>query len=711
MLLLLAGFGRAGDKGVFGDVEITLLAESTLTGSHGYTEYPYLIKNLSTERGHKVTLTLPAHGFGDRMDSLRSISRTVEVGPGATATVSLLQPFYPPVAGNNLHVQVDGRNYDTPLRVSILRSRWGAYAGGFMPSPTPSAAFGAAGGAELLVLLSPNIGGDFADIASGDRTRRLTATVGGAAGGPGGPAVIIPPVLRKGAAAGGAAPPAPAPPKPAVILDPDKDYTPTGRQQMYRIDLPLNLWNTNWLAYSRYDGVVVTGEELAAAPPGVQAALAQYVETGGALLILGKPPVLPSTWSRRRSVRENVTEHEAGFGYCLVCADTNFNSWPVPRWHYLANKWRETANPWQNLLTAIDANHQFPVVADVGIPVRGLLVLMLVFTIAIGPINLWLLGRQDRRMWMLWTVPAISLVTCLLVFGYMLIAEGWEGHLRSEGVTLLDETTHRATTFGWTAFYAPLTPGDGLHFSPETELMWQKFEGLYSYGGRGSSTSCTMDWTADQHLASGWISARVPTHFKLRKSESRRERLGLMRGKEGSLLALNALGANVEKLWLADEKGQVYLAEGIPAGSQVALTVQKDMGKVEKAATPVRTLLGSTLWLSTDAVVSSAPSPAVAPFVVSKAPVAIKTGPGEFVVSKAPVAIKTGLGGPGVPVTPAPPAGSANPAKAPLRFLAPLCYVAVLDGAPFIEDGLRNATDHKCHSIVIGLLREPDDAN
>src|SRR5262249_22076700 len=148
---------------------------------------------------------------------------------------------------------------------------------------------------------------------------------------------------------------------------------------------------------------------------------------------------------------------------------------------------------------------------DVGVPVRGLFVLMVLFCIGIGPVNLWLLGRKDRRIWMLWTVPVLSLLTCLAVFGYMLISEGWHGHLRTEAVTLLDETTHRATSFGWTAFYAPLTPGDGLHFSSDTEVMWLKGQDLlrgpygYSRTPDVSSSSCTLDWSQDQHLASGWI--------------------------------------------------------------------------------------------------------------------------------------------------------------------------------------------------------------
>src|SRR5438034_7340094 len=81
-----------------------------------------------------------------------------------------------------------------------------------------------------------------------------------------------------------------------------------------------------------------------------------------------------------------------------------------------------------------------------------------------------ILNRHNRRIWMLWTVPVVSFFTCVLVFGFMVVTEGWQGHVVLASVTLLDEVEKRATTMGRTAFYSPLTPGDGLRFSPETEV-------------------------------------------------------------------------------------------------------------------------------------------------------------------------------------------------------------------------------------------------
>ena len=94
---------------------------------------------------------------------------------------------------------------------------------------------------------------------------------------------------------------------------------------------------------------------------------------------------------------------------------------------------------------------------------------MLAFVVIIGPVNIIYLNRLKRRTWMLWTIPAISFFTTLLVFAYSLLREGITPDIRIAGLTVLDQVSHHAATFGGTAFYCPLTPSGGLNFDFETE--------------------------------------------------------------------------------------------------------------------------------------------------------------------------------------------------------------------------------------------------
>src|SRR5262249_26019611 len=153
---------------------------------------------------------------------------------------------------------------------------------------------------------------------------------------------------------------------------------------------------------------------------------------------------------------------------------------------------------------------------------------------------------------------------------YMVFSEGWQGHSRVVGFTVLDETEKRATTIGRTSFYSPLSPSDGLHFDLETEVTAMGTQATnYGRGHREQSTlgSCEVHWDGDQHFRRGWVPARVPAHFQLRKSKAEIKRVIVVR--EGdSLVLTNALGVPIRRIMLADEKGQVYQAKEIAEGAK-----------------------------------------------------------------------------------------------------------------------------------------------
>src|SRR5262249_9654184 len=251
------------------------------------------------------------------------------------------------------------------------------------------------------------------------------------------------------------------------------------------------------------------------------------------------------------------------------------------------------------------------------------------------------------------TTPAVSLLTIFAVFGYMIVSEGWHGHLRTETLTLLDENAHHAVTIGRTGFYSPLTPGGGLHFSPETELLAQTGsveEASYYRGpgkphGGGSGSSCSPDSTQEQHPSPGCINARIPAHFTARKCETRRERVTIAKNKDGLLTVVNGLGADMRSFEYADEKGRLHRTTGgVPSGGQGVLTPTGESVAPETAETAWRRLYTSD-WSQS-----------------------IRTLPGK---TKA--------------------------------FLRPRTYLAVLDDAPFLEDGLPSTKNRKCTSVVLGL--------
>lgn len=634
--VLLCGSMAQAAKSVYGDVEIATESDPRGQPTHGYTEYRFQVYNKGKDRARRVTLTFPADTIGRRTGSggIRGISRTVEVGPDSLAIVSLFQPAAPDVLGVNVEVAIDGRRMEDKLGLNPVSGMGG---GGYFVAGRRRYSMGmyggGRGGSEQLVLYSQRIPEAFFQRAGG-------AVIGGGAG-MGGP---------------GAMAPAPAPLPGGIGVKMAAGAAPVMQAlegQLLKADMPVSLWSSRWLAYSRYDGIVVTREDLEELERGtpdtkaVLQALWQYVETGGTMVVLGPgQPTIPAAWSKATEREEGLNIHRAGFGVCIVAPDRDPTRWTFDRWAKVASAVTGSGMPWRSQRGLLELNQGFAVVDDLGIPVRGLFALMILFGLAIGPANLIILSKKNKRIWLLWTVPALSATFCLAVMGYMIVAEGWTGHVRVAGLTLLDETEKRATTIGKTAFYSPMTPGDGLHFSEDTEVQVQGNE----HPAYSSYTS--IDWTTDQHLTRGWVTARVPAHFTMRKSELRRERLTVRKDADGGVSMLNALGVDIRKLSVADAQGVVYSTGPIPAGGSAKL--EKAGGKA--AGSPLET------WRR------------------------LYTGGSDWALG-----IEKATG---------------SAVSAGRDLLGPGMYVAVVEESPFLEQGLKGARVRPSPSVVVGLMSE-----
>ena len=672
----------------FDDIIIT--PELTPSGSsfHGYAEYRINVSNRSPDKAHHVTLTLPKFDYGMSGNRIRKITRSVIVGPSATAQVTLFQPAVP-VDGRGLEVAIDGEVQDesVPLSIGNHGSQNNVFVSHRVVGMPPSVR---SSNTDIRILISRSV--DTADLHAhvGKQLSSLRSTSGFSPSG------------------GVPHPFAPA-------------SSGTGYETI-DLGLPVSAWSSSWLGFSRYDGVIVTGDDVKRMPSEVQSALWRYVECGGALLVLGGRE-LPNIWGLKAEA--DTTEFDnshVGFGQCIVTADVNTIHLTPEQWSEIVHSWLKTKIPVRTGRSVEDANTMFPVVEGLGVPVRGMYLFMLLFAVTIGPVNLMVLSRKKRGIWMLWTVPAFSLMTCLTVFVYATFAEGWERHARIEGLTLLNEKTHRATTIGWAAFYSALTPSDGLHFSYETELTPQIASPLF--GG----TLRSVDWTRGQHLVNGWMTARVPAHFMLRKSEVRRERVTVRRGTDNRLKIVNGLGAAIKQFWLADNDGAIYFGNYIPAGAETELSTREELRLGRPRA--VHQTFQFELWDSSVNMDLDAGdiSPALRDEMKWRGEplsddvsVTVSKHGYEWVITdrlmNRTFTIKADvMNGPIRIHSNAAPSlrgifasddwiqNINNLKETPENYLRPNCYIAVLSSAPFIEEGLHNTTKKRYSSVVYGIL-------
>lgn len=391
-------------------------------------------------------------------------------------------------------------------------------------------------------------------------------------------------------------------------------------------------WSPHWLAYTRYDGIIVTPTDLADMAGPVRSALERYVECGGTVLILGPTGRLPDFCGLEGTAEAPV--RRTAFGTCITGEGWTKGGVASQFMAIIRGTYAGVAEPKE----AVEAHRILPVVENLNIPVRGMLLLMLAFVVLIGPVNLLLLHRKRRRLLLFVTTPAVSLLTCSVLFGYALFSEGVHTRYRLATLTVLDEGRSRATSLGWMGYYSPLASREPLRFSYQTELSPQL--------GGGGFEGVGVDWTRGQHLTGGWIRARMPLHFRVRKSQRRRERLKLRRGPDG-LAAVNGLGAVLQRLTLADFDGRLFAANEIAPGAEAALVPRpgKPRGR------PLRQVYGRN-WVEGIRAIASRPT----------------------------------------------------------AYLKPGAYVAVLDGNPFVEQGRAGARPHKCLTVVYGYLEREDDA-
>jgi hypothetical protein len=416
----------------------------------------------------------------------------------------------------------------------------------------------------------------------------------------------------------------------------------------FQSELPPSQWSSNWLGYTRFDGVFVTAQDMDEAPAEVVQALRQYVTAGGTLVVIG-PWQPPADWTHSSLNRHpGVEERYVGLGALWLVEARDPDQVPLGAYRQITRSMGQTARPFRTNRTIEDANRVFPVVEEVRVPVRTLLVLMIVFAVLIGPVNLFVLARKQRRMWMLWTVPAFSLITCLVIWGVNIFAEGFGTDQRTLALTLLDQRTMTATSLGWTAYYAPLAPGDGLRFGRATELTPQI--GIHH---TTSGWARTLRWSDDQHLESGWIRSRVPAHFRFRRSATFvRERLTFSRQADGTVRVVNGLGAAVERLTYADERGALYTLDRLGAGAGRAMQrARGGRGTVRSTPDQPWRTLDERNWVDTARDLEARPA----------------------------------------------------------DYLIPNAYVAVLDAAPFVETGL-DASEHDARAVILGLVEPPASA-
>ena len=337
-------------------------------------------------------------------------------------------------------------------------------------------------------------------------------------------------------------------------------------------------WPTDWRAYLPYPLCIVADRDFPEIPEGAREALRRYVAAGGNLLLVGDraecfkirgelfADALTSLALTAPSEAGSPLHYGLGEAHVLPLADVSglkVADLPVGAISEIADSIRDAKcvfksaflrEPKTNPYFLIDISHRLH------IPTGLFITVLLLFVILAGPVSMIVLARRNRRIWIIWVLPAISLVFTVVIVASMLMSEGVRPYSTRDAVTLLAQRDGRALTIGGVSVYAPFSLSGGLDFGRESDIA----PVVHTGGG-------PLDYGRTLHYGGSWVAPRSPSLFGIRRFDILRERVEVFESDDGVEI-VNALGAPISRLTLWDSEGRVFSAESVPSGARVRLS-------------------------------------------------------------------------------------------------------------------------------------------
>ncbi|MCB9914732.1 MAG: hypothetical protein H6828_06225 [Planctomycetes bacterium] len=330
-----------------------------------------------------------------------------------------------------------------------------------------------------------------------------------------------------------------------------------------------------WIAYTSLESVVLDASSGAPSPAVLDALLA-WVRAGGRLVVCGADPAAlfaarpedakwlrpawritdGETWGRQEAYR-------VGFGRVVLVDTPRLGAVAmdeaadlVPALHdalvdqgpssWYGREWVGTQDRTRQV------ERELPGFGD--LPLRGLMLLLVLFAVLMGPVNFLWVKRRGKPVLLLVTVPLLSLGTGLALVLFGVFAQGLDVKVSTRSFAILDQLGQRVTCAEVRRLFAGSSPGEGLRPAQGTAVM-PVVSGRY--GGPISMHRFLLDLDRGRLLGGDYLPVRTPTTQLLLSDHASRLRLEVTAvGDEVEVS--NALGGRVEELVLRDARGALH---------------------------------------------------------------------------------------------------------------------------------------------------------
>jgi hypothetical protein len=345
---------------------------------------------------------------------------------------------------------------------------------------------------------------------------------------------------------------------------------PAGRPPLDLLLAPARL-PTNWLGYTSLRAVLIGPSEWQLLNDAQKSALLTWTACGGDLFFVdGELSALFPGGPDLPTVAGDRAPRAYYLGRIHRPTSASINATGLPKVLLEAQRvqdsnWSLPVNGVRDWATIAARGFRLPIPGIEGVPARAYMMILLVFSFIIGPVNYWFLRRNRQQVLLVLTAPLISATFILLLGGYVLAGEGIGVRGRAVTFTMLDEVRKQAVTRTSMSLYAAgMTPFGGLRFGRDVAVV------PIGTDGTGSRERLVMDLSEAQRFSGGLIQARSPTNIEQIALRSARERLSF--SNEGSgMTVVNGLGATVNALVYRDGDRRYALDAPLAPGAKANL--------------------------------------------------------------------------------------------------------------------------------------------
>jgi hypothetical protein len=212
--------------------------------------------------------------------------------------------------------------------------------------------------------------------------------------------------------------------------------------------------------------------------------------------------------------------------------------------------------------------------------------ILLIFGIIVGPVNLFVFARQGRRHRLFYTTPIISAAAALLLLLVIYFQDGTGGEGHRASIVYLDPRDHTAyihqqqISRTGVLFSSGFTTESPVHVTQAVmpPTRWTRFKGEVEpnsfghYTGRNEDRGEPQGFTvSDSTYAGDWFQSRAEQAQIIEAVQPTRGRLELKAGSNPPVI-ISSLPAALESLYFVDGSGAVWKAPGsVGTGAEVVM--------------------------------------------------------------------------------------------------------------------------------------------